>query len=443
MKKIKCAGILGLGKSGIAAANLAVKLGYKVFGSDSGKEREIKNLSKKAVKEFGGHSDKILNSDVIIKSPGIHFDAEILKKAKKNKIPVISELEFSLDNSKYKKIIAITGTNGKTTTTDLISKIIKAAYKDSIVAGNIGFPLSDKALKTTKNTIITMELSSYQLEDTPDFRPDISVLLNITPDHLEHHKTMVKYAAAKSVIFKNQKKNDFAVINFDDKKCRDLSALTKAKKIFISRKPLKEGVFYDEGKIRIFLNKKKITVTPKIKIPGMHNVENILAAAAASYCAGVKPEIIEKVISFYKGVEHRIEFVKEVNGVHYYNDSKSTNVDSARVALEAFTGNILLIMGGLDKGAPYTPLKKLVKEKVKKIFLIGEAAKKIKKDLQGAVFADCGNIETAVKQAFACAEKGDIVLLSPACASFDQFKNFEERGKVFKKMVNKNGRVKS
>ena len=435
MKIIKRAGVLGLGKSGVAAANLAVKLGYEVFGSDSGKEREVKSLNRKVTKEFGGHTGKLLDSSFIVKSPGIHSDIEILKKAKKNKVPVMSELEFSLNNSKYKKLIAITGTNGKTTTTDLLSKIIKAYHKDSIVTGNIGFPLSDKALKTTKNTFITMELSSYQLEDTPSFNPDISVLLNITPDHLEHHKTMAKYIAAKAVILKNQKKNGFAIINFDDKKCRALGSETAAKIIFISKKPLSEGIFYDDGKIHIHLNGRKTAINPKIKIPGMHNVENILAAVAASYCAGVSLKIIEKVISSYKGVEHRIEFVKKINDVSYYNDSKSTNVDSTRVALEAFKGKIILIMGGLDKGAPYTPLKKLIKERVKRIYLIGEAAKKIKKDLQEASFINSGTVENAVMHAFKTAESGDIVLLSPACASFDQFKNFEERGKFFKKLI--------
>ncbi|MCL2334488.1 MAG: UDP-N-acetylmuramoyl-L-alanine--D-glutamate ligase [Endomicrobia bacterium] len=430
-------GVLGLGKSGVAAANLAVKLGYDVFASDSGKQREIPELNKKVRTEFGGHTNEILNSDVIIKSPGIHSEIPVLRKAAKRKIEVISELAFSLRNSKCKKIVAITGTNGKTTTTDLIGKIIKASYKDSIVTGNIGFPLADKALKTSKNTVITMELSSYQLEDTPDFRPDVSVLLNITPDHLEHHKTMARYIKAKENIFANQRPGDYAVINFDDTICRRIASKTKAKKIFFSKKPLKNGAYYDSGKIFMHIGSSKVCIKPKINIPGMHNIENILAASAASFCAGVKPAVIERVISSYKGVEHRIEFTRSIDGADYYNDSKSTNVDSTRVALEAFKGNILLIMGGLDKGAPYTPLANLVRERVKKIFLIGSASDKIKRDLAGADFVDSGDIEKAVKDAHQSANEGDTVLLSPACASFDQFKNFEERGKVFKELVNK------
>jgi UDP-N-acetylmuramoylalanine--D-glutamate ligase len=428
-------GVLGLGKSGIAAANLAAKLGYNVFASDN-REIEIKNLNKKITRELGGHSDKILSSDVIVKSPGIDSNIPILKKARKKNIKIISELAFSLENSRYKKIVAVTGTNGKTTTTDLISKIIKSAYKDSIVSGNMGLPLADKALKTTKKTLIIMELSSYQLEDTPSFKPDISILLNISPDHLEHHKTINAYVKAKENILVNQKFRDFAVINYDDKICRKLSAKTNAEIIFFGKSYIKNGVFYDNGNIVINIKDKNIVLKPKINIIGMHNIENILAATAASYVLGVSPLIIEKIISKYKGVEHRIEFVRALNGVDYYNDSKSTNVNSTKVALESFNKNVLLIMGGRDKGTPYTSIRDLVKQRVKSVFLIGEASNKIRKDLNDYTsFVHCDNIESAVKQIFKTAVKGDTVLLSPACASFDQFKNFEERGKIFKKVV--------
>lgn len=431
-------GVLGLGKSGVAAANLAAKLGYDVFASDSGRKRKIKELNKKVNTEFGKHSDKILDSDVIVKSPGIHSDIPILKKAIKKKIIVISELAFSLENSKYKKIIAITGTNGKTTTTDLTSKIIKSVYKESIVVGNIGMPLSDKALKTGKGTYITMELSSYQLEDTPDFRPNISVLLNITPDHLEHHKTMNAYIKAKQNVFINQRRGDFAILNYDDKLCRRISSKVKANLIYFSKKALNKGIFYNNGKIVIKVGKKHFEIEPKINIVGSHNIENILAATAVAYVAGVNPKDIEKVISRYRGVEHRIEFVKTVNGTDYYNDSKSTNIDSTRVALESFDKNVLIIMGGRDKGFPYLPLRNLVKDKVKAIFLIGEASNKIRKDLNRTTnFYDCDNIENAVKQIYKISTPCDTVLLSPACASFDQFKNFEERGNIFKQLVRK------
>jgi len=428
-------GVLGLGRSGVAAANLAVKLGYNVFASDI-RKLKIRNLNKKVIKEFGEHSDKILDSDFIIKSPGIHLNIPILKKALKRKIKIMSELAFSLENSMYKKIIAVTGTNGKTTTTDLVSKIIKTACRDSIVSGNIGSPLADKALKTTKNTFITMELSSYQLGDTPYFMPDVSVLLNITPDHLEYHKTLSAYIKAKENILINQSSGDFAVINYEDEICRKLSAKTKAEVIFFSKKRLKNGVFYDSGVIFINVEEKHAAIKPKINTIGMHNIENILAATAASYAAGVDLPVIEKTVSKFRGAEHRIEFVRTLNGVDYYNDSKSTNIGSTIAALNSFDKNILIIMGGRDKGIPYTSMKELIKQRVKSVFLIGEASDKIRKDLKGsAVFIDCGSIENAVKQIFKTAVKDDIVLFSPSCASFDQFRNFEERGKTFKKAV--------
>jgi UDP-N-acetylmuramoylalanine--D-glutamate ligase len=429
--------VLGLGKSGVAAANLAIKLGYNVFASDISGPKEVKKLNRRVINEFGYHSDKILNSDIIIKSPGLQSNIPILKEAHAKKIQIFSEVSFALLNSKYKKIVAVTGTNGKTTTTDLISKIIKSEHKNSIVVGNIGFPLSGKALNTTKNTYITMELSSYQLEDSPNFKADISVLLNISPDHLNHHKTMKSYIRAKEKIFINQTKNDFLIVNYDDKICRKLAKKAKSKVIFFSKKPIKSGVFYGNGKIIIQIYKKHSEIKPKINIVGMHNVENILAAVAATYIAGIGFMSIEKSISKYKGVPHRIEFVRTINGVSYYNDSKATNVDSTRVALESFDKNINLIMGGQDKGFPYTPLKQLIKKKVKSVFLIGEAAGKIKKDLYGVGVIESKSLKQALKQAYNSSNNGDIVLFSPACASFDSFANFEERGNVFKSLVNK------
>jgi UDP-N-acetylmuramoylalanine--D-glutamate ligase len=290
-----------------------------------------------------------------------------------------------------------------------------------------------------------MEVSSYQLEDTPEFRPDISVLLNVTSDHLEHHKTMKAYIKAKENIFINQRFESVAIINYDNEICKKIALRLKKNKFcpkifFFSRKPLEDGVFYNNGKIIISIRGERIKISPKINILGQHNIENILAATSVSYSMGIAPIVIEKIISKYKGVEHRIEFVRTLNGVNYYNDSKSTNVDSTRVALESFDKNILIIMGGRDKGVSYTSLKELVKHKVKSIFLIGEASNKIKKDLENmTTFFDCNNIENAIRQIVEVAAVGDIALLSPACASFDQFNDFEERGDVFKKIVNNLG----
>ena len=437
--KIKIS-VLGLGKSGIACANLAVLKGYKVFASDSGKEKTYAqmNLNKKVEAEFGGHSLKVLDADIIIKSPGIANELEILQQARKRNIPVLSELDFALNFAKPKKIIAITGTNGKTTTTTLIYKIIKKAYKNTFVAGNIGFAISDVIKKLNSKSVLILELSSYQLEDSPCFRPDISVSLNVTPDHLKHHHTMSNYVKAKSNIFLNQKKRDYAIYNRNDKYLKKAILKTDATVFEFNNDTTKNCIYYDYDDSTIYLKKsgKTIKFKPKINIVGRHNIDNILAAISASSIAGVKVSVIEKAISAFKGVEHRIEFVKTINGVKYYNDSKATNVDSTKVALESFDKNVQLILGGQDKGSPYKPIYNLIRKKVKNIFLIGEATDIIKKELKNsAPMFECKTLNDAVKKIFSVAENGDTVLFSPACASFDQFNDFEHRGKEFKKFV--------
>ena len=429
--------VVGLGKSGIACANLAVKKGYTVFASDSGNKRthlQMK-LNKKVEVEFGKHSDKILDSDFIIKSPGLPSDLPIFKAAKKKNIKIISELDFALKFIKPKSIIAVTGTNGKTTTTTLIYKIIKKQYPNTVVAGNIGFPITSVTDKVNNNTILVLELSSYQLEDSPTFKPTISVSLNITPDHLKHHKTMRNYINAKNNVFINQSNKNFAIYNGLDKYIKKEIIKTKAQK-FVFNGNGNNSINYDNKTVYIKKNNKLIKFDINIKIPGKHNIDNILASVMAAYLSNVKIENIQKVINSFKGVEHRIEFVKEINGVKYYNDSKGTNVDSTKVALESFDKNIQLILGGQDKGSPYKPIYKLIKEKVKNIFLIGEATPIIKKQLKGSVpIIECETLENAIKKISSTAKKGDIVLFSPACASFDQFKDFEHRGKVFKDLV--------
>jgi UDP-N-acetylmuramoylalanine--D-glutamate ligase len=433
MKKI-C--ILGVGKTGIAAANLALNLGYNVFVSDN-KIVNIKKIYKKIDFELGIHSDKILDCDLIIKSPGIDNDILILKKARKLNIRIISELFFSIKNSKFKNIVAITGTNGKTTTTDLIANISKHANIDFIVSGNIGIPLAEKVFKTTKNTTIILEVSSYQLEDTEKLKPNISVLLNIANDHLDHHKNIESYINAKKKIFLHQDCHDIAIVNYDDKICKKIAKEIKSKVIFFSKHILKKGVYYKNKKIFIKINKKKIIIKPKINIIGKHNIENILAAVTTAYILNIHSKIIEKAISNYNGLEHRIEFIRTLFGVNYYNDSKSTNVDSTKAAIKSFRNKILLIMGGYDKGFNYSLLKTVVKKKVKAIFLIGDASKKIKKDLfNTTLLFECITIENAILKILKFAVIGDIVLFSPGCSSFDQFCNFEERGKIFKKIIN-------
>ena len=430
--------VLGLGKSGIACANLAVSKGYNVFASDSGKKRTHKQmkLNKEVKLEFEKHSSKVLDSDIIIKSPGLPNDLDILKQARKQEIPIFSELDFALNFAKPKKIIAVTGTNGKTTTTTLIYEIIKKGYKNTFVAGNIGFPISEVVTKLNSKSILVLELSSYQLEDSPYFKPNISISMNITPDHLKHHHTMANYIKAKANIFINQNKQDYAIYNYNDKYLKKNITKTKATKFEFNSNKTKNCIYYKDGAIYLKKNNKTIKLNPKINIPGKHNIDNILASVAASYIAGTKTSVIERIISGFKGVEHRIEFVKEINGVKYYNDSKGTNVDSTKVALESFDKNIQLILGGQDKGSPYKPIFNLIKKKVKNIFLIGEASNIIKKQLKGsAPMIECQTLSNAIKKIYSAAQKGDIVLFSPACASFDQFKDFEHRGREFKKFV--------
>jgi UDP-N-acetylmuramoylalanine--D-glutamate ligase len=442
--------IIGLGKSGIAAANLAASRGARVLASDS-KPRSsgiTKKLSKSVRAEFGGHTDALLSSDLVIKSPGIPGDLEILKKIKKNKIPITGEIEFALSLApKPRRLIAITGTNGKTTTTTLVGEIFKNSGHKTIVAGNIGAPPAALTGKIGGDSNVILEVSSYQLEDMTDgqkaskapysFRPDISCILNITEDHIEHHHSMKNYIEAKAKIFASQRKNDFCVLNYDDPIVRKLAVKARSKVVFFSRKKiLREGVYYLNGSFVVKLSGGCYSLEFKPIIPGMHNVENILASIAICTCAGIKPADMLETISSFKGVEHRIELVREIKGVRYINDSKGTNVDSTKVALESINGKIVLILGGKDKGFPYTPLKELVRSKVRAVLLIGEAAGLIKKDLRGTTtFFDCGTLDKAVKKAAALSDAGDTVLLSPACASFDQFNDFEERGKVFKTLV--------
>ncbi|MDD5020712.1 MAG: UDP-N-acetylmuramoyl-L-alanine--D-glutamate ligase [Endomicrobiaceae bacterium] len=436
MKKIS---VLGLGKSGIACANLACNKGFKVFASDCGKPKthlQMK-LNKKVKIEFNKHSNKVLDCDLIIKSPGLSSDLPILTDAVRKKIPVISEIDFALSFVKPKKVIAITGTNGKTTTTTLTYKIIKYAYKNTVVAGNIGYPLSSVANKINKNTILVLELSSYQLEDFPKFKPNISVLLNITPDHIKHHKTMKNYIKAKSNIFKNQTGNDFTIFNYKDKYLKKLIALNNNSRFpFNLSKSGQNCIYYKENKFHIQYKKKKIDFEIFVKIPGRHNIDNILASIASAYLLGIKIDDIKKMVSSFKGVEHRIEFVRNIRGVKYYNDSKSTNVDSTKVALESFDKNIHLILGGQDKGSSYKPIYKLIKAKVKTIMLIGEATPIIEKELKdSAKIYKTVTLENAIKQLQSIVKEKDIVLFSPACASFDQFENFEHRGHEFKKII--------
>ncbi len=439
--------ILGMGSSGIACANLLDSLGSEVLISDLKDKNKLKNSIKKISQgiriETGGHTKKILNADLIVPSPGIDTDFPLLQEAEKRNIPLLSEIEiaFSLVNAEL--IIAITGTNGKSTTTSLIGEIFRKAGKDVLVGGNIGIPFSDLVNKVKKNTVLVLEISSFQLERIKTFNPHIGIILNITPDHLERHKKMDIYAGIKADLFKNQTPADFCVLNGDDSYCVEIAKRIKSKVIFFSRKKqLKKGIFIKEGKIFFKLKEEGGDFLPlsisNIKLPGMHNLENVLAASTAAIVAGIKPEIIGETLKNFCGLEHRLEFVKETKGVKYINDSKATNVYSTLVAIESFSSKIILIMGGRDKGSGYLPLKKLIKEKVKLLIVLGEAGDLIKERLSGvAEIIKVSGVREAVEVAYNNSDRQDVVLFSPGCSSYDQFKNFRERGRFFKSEVEK------
>jgi len=428
--------VLGLGKTGLAIANLLASRGVEVFVSESSKEdkatENIRKLDKKIGHETAGHTEKILKSDIIIKSPGIRSDLPILAAAKSMGIQILSELEISSTLITPRHLIAVTGTNGKTTATTMIGDIFTESGCKTVVSGNIGTPLASYVDLIDTETAVVVEVSSYQLEDTLRFHPDICCVLNVTPDHLEHHNSMDNYLSAKK---------DYCILNYDDELCRKMAAKARSTVIFTSQnEKLEDGIFYENHEVLINLPALKITnikVPLVLRVPGSHNVENALVSMAAGLAAGIEPVRIAETLGKFKGVEHRIELVREVNGVKYINDSKSTNVDSTLVALKSFSGDILLIMGGRHKGAPYTPLKQLVKDKVKKLLLIGESSGIIKKDIGSETNSiEAGTLEKALEYAYNTAKKGDAVLLSPGCSSFDQFENFEHRGSEFKRMVN-------
>ncbi|MCX7641689.1 MAG: UDP-N-acetylmuramoyl-L-alanine--D-glutamate ligase [Elusimicrobiales bacterium] len=434
-KDKKCL-IIGGGKSGIEAAKLILKkITKNIIISDKNKI----NTSFHYINESKINNKIIKEIDFAIKSPGILPQNKIIKLIKKYRKPIFSEVELALSLSKTQNTIMITGTNGKSTTTYLTYLILDSYLKKkstkAILCGNIGYPISSKVLSAKQNDWLVIEISSYQIEDSTFIKPKIASILNITPDHIEHHGSMENYIKAKFKIFSYMDKSSTLILNGDDPTLNKI----KDKPFNIIRFSIKKrnlDAFYEKGKI--FVKNLKKPFIPS-QIPGIHNIQNQMAAILISLSCGVDYETIQEVLLSFKGLEHRIEFVKEINGVKYYNDSKATNVDSTIVSLKALgrEKNIILILGGIHKGAPYTPLIPLIKKYVKKIITIGSAAKLIEKDLSSVIdIKNCSNIKNAVKYVSNISKPGDIVLLSPACASFDQFKNFEERGKIFKRLVN-------
>jgi UDP-N-acetylmuramoylalanine--D-glutamate ligase len=428
-------GILGAGRSGLAAAKLLKRLGARVFLSD--RQRKIGPVPAGIEVERGRNSVRLLLTDLLIRSPGVPRDLPILIKARRRGIPIWSELELASRHTRSKEIVAITGTNGKTTTTTLVGEMFRGSGRPTWVAGNIGMPLSAVALRTTPEGIVVLEVSSYQLEDIETFHPTISAILNVTPDHLEHHGTMRAYALAKARIFENQAAQDVCVLNADDVWCRRLARRCRAQVLFFSRQhPLRRGVYFHQGDVVIRWGPRRARWTLRTQLLGPHNVENILASIAMAVAGGVMLSTIRNVLARFRGVEHRLEPVRTLGGVAYINDSKGTNVASTHVALASFREPLVLIMGGEGKGTPYVPLRGLVRKKVKRLLLIGEDAGRIERALGDLVCCErLGKLRRAVARARQVAAAGDVVLLSPACASFDQYRNYEERGRHFKRLV--------
>jgi UDP-N-acetylmuramoylalanine--D-glutamate ligase len=435
--------VIGLARTGVATARFCAEHGAAVTAIDAHGESElgpdVLNLREEGVKlELGAHAESsLLNQDLVIPSPGVPADAPILLAARAKHITVWSEIELA-DRFLEGRLIGITGSNGKTTTTSLIHHILQTAGFSTILGGNIGTPLISRVGLTTADTVTVAELSSFQLELVETFHPDIAVLLNITPDHLDRHKTFDAYAAAKGRIFEKQTQSDFAVLNADDPACVRLAPKRPQVYWFSRTQEVAQGG-YLRGQEIVFRARKQEEVLlrrDEIPLPGAHNVENVLAAATAARLEGAPVAAIAEGVRSFSGVEHRLEFVAEIGGVRYYNDSKATNVDATVKALQAFPGRVTIILGGRDKGSDYTILQPHLRERCIAALLIGEAAEKIAQQVGGSVALERPEtLQRAVALASQTAKAGDVVLLAPACASFDQFENYEQRGRVFKELV--------
>ena len=438
--------VVGLGRSGVASALFLKMHGARVTVSDAKSEDQLREhiptlLDAGIAIETGGHGERTFhNQDLIVVSPGVPVDAQPIVQARALGQPVIGEIELAAQFLKG-PIVAITGSNGKTTTTTLVGQVLAAGGLPTLVGGNIGTAAISLASRATPDTVIVLEVSSFQLETIRSFRPKIAVVLNVTPDHLDRHRTFGAYVDAKARIFENQEPEDFAVLNADDPTCVELGGRTHGQVFWFSRKTEAElGVFMRGNQI-IFRRSKigseeGIMPVSDIPLKGAHNVENVLAAACVGVLMGCDAKKIRAAVESFKAVEHRLEYVATIRGVDYYNDSKATNVDATIKALESFPANIHLIVGGKDKGSAYTVLNDLLRQRVKRVYTIGAAAEKIESQIRGAgEVVSSGTLESAVKQASAAAQPGDIVLLAPACASFDQFENYEHRGRIFKELV--------
>jgi UDP-N-acetylmuramoylalanine--D-glutamate ligase len=437
--------VVGLARSGLAVARLLHTVGARVVATDTkplealGPEaRELEQMGVRLL-TGGVHPEVALEAELVVVSPGIPLDSPQVAPARRAGTPIVGELEVAW-RALEADTLAITGTNGKTTTTTLIGVLLGEQARPVLVGGNIGTPLAAHALTFPADGLVVCEVSSFQLETIELFHPRVAVLLNLTPDHIDRHGSFAAYVDAKARVFLNQTQADCAVLNADEEATRLMAARTRARVVWFSRRrPIEPGVFVRDGWIAAKLNDHVEEICPlsEIALRGAHNVENVLAATACALWTGITPQAIRRAVARFRGVPHRIEFVRDFKGVQYYNDSKATNVASTIKALESFTERVVLIAGGLGKGQDFTPLAEAARGRVAHAVVIGRDASKV-----GAALAAVGipvspavSLEAALHAARAVAKTGDMVLLSPACASFDMFQNFEHRGDVFRGLV--------
>jgi len=439
--------VVGMARSGIAAVELLIVQGAKVTAVDQtpGTDSRLKELGMVVQAQ---ESASFEGADLVVLSPGVPADLDLLEPIRRRGVPVVGDLELASWFLKG-EIIGITGSNGKTTTTAMTGHILAASGIPVQVGGNIGTPPASMVKISRPGQWNVLELSSFQLETISTFRAHIGAALNVTPDHLDRHYTFEKYAAAKGRLFENQRSEDFAVLNADDPVTKGYAEGTAAKAMFFSSTgEIAHGAWLAHSSLMTGARRRDIimldgdTLMPADEVPlrGAHNIENTMAAAIMARLAGATHEQIRSAVMSFPGVEHRLEFVRELDGVSWYNDSKATNVDATLKALAAFEGGLWVILGGKDKNSDYHPLAAILKEKAREVLLIGAAADKIEEQLRGDVpTVKCETLERAIRHARASARSGETVLLAPACASFDQFENFEHRGREFKRLVHQLG----
>ncbi|MBU2499643.1 MAG: UDP-N-acetylmuramoyl-L-alanine--D-glutamate ligase [Proteobacteria bacterium] len=441
--------VIGLGKSGISAARWLAKTGAQVTVSEIKTESDmdphlIQEMRELGVAlEMGGHQeDTFLAPDMIVLSPGVPLDTPPLTAAREKGITVLGEMELA-SRMVDLPIVAVTGTNGKSTVTAFIGYLLREAGNRVFVGGNIGTPLMDYAIGGWKADYAVVEVSSFQLDTMDSFRPTLSLLLNISPDHLDRYPNYEAYVQSKLKIFENQERGHHAIVNDDDAL---LSRFSPKGEVTLLRYGLEERegrqAYMKEGKIRIGLSGREevLFTVEKWALPGRHNLENLMAALLAGLVLGVDPRVLQRSIEGFRGLPHRLEFVRRIGDVDFYNDSKATNVDAAARSIASFDRPLVLIAGGRDKGGDYSPLVAVAKEKVKKAIFMGEAKDLLAKAFEGVMaFSTADSMDEAVSQAYFFAGKGDVVLLAPACSSFDMFTDYADRGKAYRRAVERLG----